>query len=52
MLNGKYRVIKGTLTAEERKQIHFDGLDTTNERIKLTLKEVLRAIKEFDEFYK
>ena len=52
MLNGKYRVIKGTLTAEERKQVHFDGLDTTNERIKDDVEKVLASDKEFDRFYK
>ena len=52
MLNGKYRVIKGTLTAEERKKVHFDGLDTTNERIKADVEKVLESDKEFDRFYK
>ena len=52
MLNGKYRVIKGTLTAEERKQVHFDGLDTTNDRIKTDVEKVLANDKEFDRFYK
>ena len=52
MLNGKYRVIKGTLTAEERKQVHFDGLDTTNDRIKADVEKVLASDKEFDRFYK
>ena len=52
MLNGKYRVIKGTLTAEERKQVHFDGLDTTNDRIKDDVEKVLASDKEFDRFYK
>ncbi len=52
MLNGKYRVIKGTLTAEERKQVHFDGLDATNDRIKADVEKVLADDKEFDRFYK
>ncbi len=52
MLNGKYRVIKGTLTADERKQVHFDGLDTTNDRIKADVEKVLASDKEFDRFYK
>ena len=52
VLNGKYRVIKGTLTAEERKQVHFDGLDTTNDRIKADVEKVLESDKEFDRFYK
>ena len=52
MLNGKYRVIKGTLTAEERKQVHFDGLDATNDRIKADVEKVLASDKEFDRFYK
>ena len=52
MLNGKYRVIKGTLTAEERKQVHFDGLDATNGRIKADVEKVLASDKEFDRFYK
>ena len=52
VLNGKYRVIKGTLTAEERKQVHFDGLDTTNDRIKADVEKVLASDKEFDRFYK
>ncbi|WP_244049091.1 InlB B-repeat-containing protein [Fannyhessea vaginae] len=51
-LNGKYRVIKGTLTAEERKQVHFDGLDTNNDRIKADVEKVLASDKEFDRFYK
>ena len=52
VLNGKYRVIKGTLTVEERKQVHFDGLDTTNDRIKADVEKVLESDKEFDRFYK
>ena len=52
VLNGKYRVIKGTLTAEERKQVHFDGLDTNNDRIKADVEKVLASDKEFDRFYK
>ena len=52
VLNRKYRVIKGTLTAEERKQVHFDGLDTNNDRIKADVEKVLASDKEFDRFYK
>lgn len=52
LLNGKYRVIKGTLTADERKQVHFDGLDTTNDRIKADVEKVLADDLLFDKFYK
>ena len=52
LLNGKYRVIKGTLTAEERKQVHFDGLDTDNPLIKADVEKVLADDLLFDKFYK